>query len=426
MIERTCLLTDDASLIDGETLRGRLPLDRVVTSDGEVSPGLLLDLVIPQFQREGSLLLHGQWADLFLQEQAADLIRATGWRFSKIDTWTTFERPQDKRALHVGLIPRMTSDRMPLLAPWPDETAVRLDHWHKVTGCPWRGTPGVAGTSLMRSLAEAQLKEDQEEERKSPRKRKRVLTIPRWSLQLSEDLQRAWKSPEADLGKKQWSRQEKAPFQHTYDARMMYLAAAGVSLLARDALTHTGRLPFDAALSGFWLVEFQRWGLAKVLPDPAGYGAAGPRWVTTATLQLVADQVERGHHGGFTVLDSWTAKGYRELRRWSSTLRDAHEDPMLHDVIHDYVYREAWGMLGRPGTRVYRPDWHAAVLATARCNLWRKMWTTYETSGQAPLHIATDAVTYASDIEDPAAACPPAFDLREGLGGFRISRSVAV
>jgi hypothetical protein len=65
------------------------------------------------------------------------------------------------------------------------------------------------------------------------------------------------------------------------------------------------------------------------------------------------------------------------------------------------AYRQGWGMLNKRTSRVHRPDWHYAVVAMARANLWRKLRQVGEKTDRWPLAIDVDNAWYSSPHEDP-------------------------
>ena len=72
---------------------------------------------------------------------------------------------------------------------------------------------------------------------------------------------------------------------------------------------------------------------------------------------------------------------------------------------------------------VRRPDWHYAILAQARANLWRKMRRIGEQEKRWPLFIDVDNVWYSAVSDDPRAECPKGITLigenePRGLGKF--------
>jgi hypothetical protein len=82
--------------------------------------------------------------------------------------------------------------------------------------------------------------------------------------------------------------------------------------------------------------------------------------------------------------------------------------------------------MNRPGNSVYRPDWHHAVIAQARSNLWRKLWKVGTTADRWPIEIMVDNAWYESDDPDPERArpvgLPPCNRLgqTDALGTFKV------
>lgn len=339
------------------------------------------------------------------------------WKAGADGPFIRYELGDGKRSVIVAEWERMAESRCPL---WhPDLSMIdfigRLSAWHTATGYAYRGTPGVAGTAILRGVLEGR--------RKTP--------DPRWFLSHKED---AWTNAEQAYHPRQWGREPEAAegsgvWEHEYDIRHAYPAAMSSVYVARDDLRHRPDvLEFDPSLAGFWLVDIEAWTIAE-LPDPAGYPTARragrrTRWVTSPTLALLDQLGADGVHPGYKIRDAWLAKGYQELKPFRLMLRDATRtvtpdpdaDPGQLDAIAaglKLCAQEALGMAARNGGRTYRPDWWAAVIAQARSNLWRKLWTARESHNSVPLRVKTDAVYYLSNAADPyVAKAARALDVR--------------
>jgi hypothetical protein len=342
------------------------------------------------------------------------------WQVTRLTPWTTFHRripgSSSSVVIHVGFGPwALDVGRCPFIQGTTPDCLARFDAWQARTGRAWHGTPGVAGISLLRANA-AGVKGAAAGRRQ---------TIPRWMLPdhipgnvitagLERDYTKDWQPGSLELG----------AHRHEYDTNMAYLAAAMVARVARDGLEHLPGLLADERrerkLAGYFLTDMDPWQDNR-LPDPAGYrsalakgldpartAATGKlvRWVTGPTLDLLDELQEAGLHGGYTILDAWAAPGVTTLRPWAELLRDViGEARAVGDdattAAGKAAYREAIGMLGRPGGLIYRPDWQSAVVAQCRANLWRKLRTIGMRTGYWPAAIDVDAVTYATDVSDP-------------------------
>jgi len=304
------------------------------------------------------------------------------------------------RELPRGVDPDVTEDRFPLITL--DDMALRsaLLAWRATMGTPWFGTPGTAGAQALEG---------------------RIKACRTWHA--------AWKTDgppraaEAALRPSQWDQRadSTAPHLHGYDVTRMYAVASGTTEVCPHALRQTGPQQFDRSLAGWWLVDLSMWCWPEI-PDPAGYAnrhhrPGDPRWLTTPTVRLIQQLHEEGAHGGFTVLDSWTGKGRPIFRDWAAGLERLYRDggPEMRATVKA-AGRETIGLLNSPTYTTYRPDWHYAVIAQARSNLWRKLWRQYGIDGRTPSAVDTDCVWYGSRLADPIAACPSIFVLGDAPG----------
>lgn len=399
--------------------------------------GGLLDRLAPALSEgEGVVLLDGPMAravrlpstDRERTTEGIDSAKAAGWMAGEPGAWTTFYA-NGRPTIVVGVHPRIPADRCPLISPWPPDSVHALAMWQRLTGKAWRGTPGVAGMTLLRELAPTTMV------RGRP-------TKPAWQQAAgpagAHEL--AWEVS-------YWSRPAQHPFAHGFDATRMYLAAAGAcEVLAAWPLKNEGKR-FDPrkSLAGWWRVRLGEWTDPR-LPSPAGHGDPGERWVTTPTLVLLHELAEAARLDpsrpwlDFEVTDSWTGAGRRLLRRWADTLegtyqaatdamnaRDGAGAPSAHaqdagrvrDAVK-VVYRETIGLLKpvdpKPGKGVYWPYNHYAIIAQARANLWRKIWQIGTRDDRWPIAIDVDNVWYDSPAEDPERGKPPSLPLVDSQG----------
>jgi hypothetical protein len=395
----------------GHEVRGRGPVPPEYLAEGL---GLLLDriarLVGHTEQDEAVILLADPEPLLRVkalpkkpeQRREAAAVRdarACGWTVSELDAWTTFHG-RGRPGLHIGVLPWMGENSMPFPGSALDR-AVALAQWHAVFGSPYHGTPGVAGTKAMRSLARGK---------------------PRW--QLREQVE-GWSVAELQYGgPRDWCAplpKEPGWWAHTYDRRADYLASAQSVLLAADELERTGPIPFHPKRAGMWRVLVEPWRGQLPMPDPAGYGQVledGSRWLGTPTLALIEDLRDAGLHGGFQVLSAMTGHGTQLLRPWAELVRDVLEWPVIGPAAKS-SYRQGIGMLAHVGSRLYRPDWSAQIIANARCVLWRKAWRMGEVHKTWPLHLEADQATYLSRVSDPYAAAPVGMDFATRIGGWQ-------
>lgn len=337
--------------------------------------------------------------------------RAAGWQVSKVSPWMTFYGP-GRPSVHIGLMGWLGPTNHALhVADDPGAMTYRMRRYHELLGAAFHGTPGISGTGLLRDRYRG----------KSPRWVGSFKGIA--AADTETEARYAWESPAAP----------RRAFSHTYDANLQYLGAANVTEVALDELRHTGRRQFDPKAAGYWKIVVPVWNEKRV-PHPANGVVGQEKWVTTPTMELLW-KLSDSYTVMPDVLDSWTSdRTFRVFRTWSEKitrgLYAAGDEAMSADqdaitVTIKRTYRETLGMLIRPGGRVYRPDWHHAVVGMARVNLFRRIWTAAE-AGRFPESINVDAVTYGSDNPDPIAAAPAALAelFRPGPGGWKVQETV--
>lgn len=364
-------------------------------------------------------------------------LREAGWKTAALRDWMILYA-QDRPTLHVGVLPWINPDRSPLLQAADYASIVdAFERWHAIMGTAYHGTTGVAGISAVREHATAGTRGT-----RTPTWQPKE-TGPAEAYELDyhppgrgRGSRLAFRGPEPDQGHDQL---------HGYDANRMYLAAYAQTPLAPWTLKHTNELEWSKDLAGWWLIEAEPW-TDERLPDPVGYAAAegdGPKWaedkglslkwVTAPTMQLLDQLREEGVHGGYRVYDSYTGPARRVLRPVGERLRELWTSPEtatdagavdrpVRDAIQaaaKSAYRETWGMLNSPNSRVKRPDWHYSVLAQARANLWRRVRTVGEESGRWPAFIETDCLYYSTSEADPIASAPAGLPIGTGLGQFK-------
>lgn len=321
---------------------------------------------------------------------ALDHARVTGWQCSGLRDYTIMTRT-DHAPITLVMEGWLDRGRQPLSGLWFEDMTAAYALWQKVTGTTWRGTPGVAGTAVLADQYPAR------------------------------------------FGRPTWAPKERGPalaMEHPYrpedwtgpfdlqthisglDATRMYQTAAGaVSVAGATLREYPGDVADHAAHAGWWEVELGEW-THPTLPNPAGYGPA-TRPITTPTLLLLdelLDRAEKAAPGAFApclpyvVRRRWTAPARRLFRGWADLLEAAYAAP--HVAEYDPVAarlvrrgakdagRETIGLFNAPGHWMYRPDWHYAIIALARSNLFRKILSAVR-GGSVVHHIDTDCVWFA-------------------------------
>lgn len=353
----------------------------------------------------GTLLLDlDAWPDSAHAE-----LRADGWIFTELDTWTTFRRAGVGQLIHVGLLPRIDARKTVLFSPndvdWR-RTASRLANYQAITGVPYRATAGVSAIAMMRNQYRSPLPGRQPKwypGEDSPHGRNGV------RLHAAGDLSWTRELNEQEL---RWLAEQRSgggadrPLVVKFDINAQYLAAASRLPLAWGDLVNTGRIPFDDRLSGYWQIRYADIDWPAQLPPVVAKRRVdddGLIWVTTPVLELLAE-----HGCTPEILDSWTGEGPAILRAWADRLASARVGmlgvPTLDDRVMKAVkstYAEGIGMLQRPRGLIFRRDWGHMVIDKARCNLLRKLIAVWRATAERPIKIYRDAVWY---VDGPAVA----------------------
>ncbi|MEU8353364.1 transcriptional regulator [Streptomyces sp. NPDC048845] len=250
------------------------------------------------------------------------------------------------------------------------------------------------------------------------------------------------------------------------DVNLAFAAAANGTTVGLGPPVHVRNPAFDAKTPGSWLVDLSHVELDPRLPSPftpTGERPAGPAWYATPT---VAYAVELGHR--VAPLEAYLRpESGRYLDAWYGRLRDAYlatmadlgvtaglapedflramaghrqTDPRaallltaikatvkggigkLRERAHGGGWRpgQAWPALSRP---TWRPDIRAAVIATSRINMHRKMMKVAAAADLYPLAVATDCVVYPSDGPSPLDFLPHTADGKPVPGTFRLGVS---
>ncbi|MGW5047881.1 telomere-associated protein Tap [Streptomyces griseoluteus] len=267
------------------------------------------------------------------------------------------------------------------------------------------------------------------------------------------------------------------PYLVVVDLNMSFAAAAnGLTVGLNGPTRLTGNPQFDPALPGSWLVDLSHVDLSRVqvggrtvdadrLPSPftpKGERPQGPAWYATPT---VAYAVELG-------FDVAPIEGYvrtrtgRYLDPWYKRLRDAYVETMADmgvttdlsgqefldamarrkqvdptmALLETAIKATAKGAIGKLRQRsrgqvpyyepypalnreTWRPDIRAAVLATQRVGLHRKLLKTAAAADLYPVAIGTDAIAYPSPGPSPLDVLPYTPEGRPVPGTFRLGVS---
>jgi DNA-binding transcriptional regulator YiaG len=255
------------------------------------------------------------------------------------------------------------------------------------------------------------------------------------------------------------------PWAVGIDVNMAFAAASNRLSVGLSEPLHTDGPRFDKKLPGCWYVDLSHIELDERLPSPftpTGERPTGPAWYATPTVAYAA---ELGY--GVHPLQAWIRpEAGPYLDPWYERLRDAYlatmadlgvtknlgeqeyleamaghkaADPGLAAVLSAikatvkggvgklrerpqgarYRPGERWPALERP---TWRPDIRAAVIATARINMHRKMMRMAE-HGRFPLAVLSDCVVYPSPGPSPLDLLPRTAEGKPVPGTFRLGVS---
>ncbi|WBB60992.1 helix-turn-helix transcriptional regulator [Streptomyces sp. WMMC500] len=256
------------------------------------------------------------------------------------------------------------------------------------------------------------------------------------------------------------------PYVIGLDVNMAFAAAANRLTVGLSAPLHTDGPRFDKKIPGAWYVDLSHIELDPRLPSPftpTGERPTGPAWYATPTVAYAA---ELGHH--VAPLEAWLRpESGAYLDPWYERLRDAYLATMADlgvtkdlseaayvDAMADhkdvdpaataalsaikatvkggigklreraqgkakFKADQRWPALQRP---TWRPDIRAAVIATARINMHRKMLK-MTSHGLYPIAVLSDCVVYPSPGPSPLDVLPRTPEGKPAPGTFRLGVS---
>jgi hypothetical protein len=346
----------------------------------------------------------------------AELVDA-GWRTWTAHGWVNAERGTGRARIRitVGLMPWLQREgkrgRYPLIDPRDGgATALSFWHWQRLTGTPFTTAPSGVATAIVMDAHPW--------DRRRPKGSERPAWGPsRADLDAGRIVGPGPDAEERPLELARWWRPVPEGMRvRAYDARRAYLTGWTTVQVGRDRLQPGGPREFDAALSGWWLADLAPWTDPRI-PDPAARwddqgdedGWRRTVWVTTPTLELLAQLHTRGVYGGFVIRDSYLAAGERLLAGPAKTLDDTWKTATAERLrpvagqsdiaarIAEQVkltYSGGYGLWKNPHSMIRRPDWSEACIAQFRVNLWRKLWAVGAHEDRWPVGVKTDCVYY--------------------------------
>jgi hypothetical protein len=332
-------------------------------------------------------------------QPAKAALEQQGWRVFGNGPWWTW-KAHTGIELHVGAVDVL--DRREggwsFRHDWWSVTVATVAQWQTLTGYAWQNDPAVMGIELIHKTI-------------------RPWRIPKVTgnqavVKRQDKMPTAGESPflPADFHNPQ-----KGRFLHQFDRRRAGISACETAKVAPGAL-EPGWRKFDGKRAGLWLIEIPAWNL-KELPHPCGpYKVGSLQWVTTPTMDLLAELAGEGLVSMPDVRDSWTNWSRPVLQPFKRLLEQTYQTAVAntatlglkttgHDLIAGAVKEvgnAGIGMLGNPDSSFYRPDFMAAVNANKRCGHFRAMWRVGNQIGMYPVRVDDDAAWYASDNPDPA------------------------
>lgn len=211
--------------------------------------------------------------------------------------------------------------------------------------------------------------------------------------------------------------EQRRPWLLAIDRRGAYLQSMVLCDVGIGSPEHVERPDWRSSLwtPGLFHARIRPW-REVYLPDPLRLGRTGSlHWLTMPALRLGAalGLVEDVDEAWF-----WPRRS-RALRPVAQRIISARRaiadeapelspwaDPLLKRAYTELVGRLRWQ--GHRGTLLYRPDWHAHIVADARSRVWRDAWAfAHGSSGEAPAAVATDAwYVFAERPELPEAFDP--------------------
>jgi hypothetical protein len=313
-----------------------------------------------------------------------------GWSVNKIEPWFSlyaFRRP----AIHFGVGPWLGKNNNMLHTDDYQQLADRLATFHELTGVAFHGKiSGIPGISLMKDYWPGVPKG------RNPKEFPEPFWRPKWDgcTPARSDCEKSFASRKPDSF---------APgIRLGFDASRQYLAAAHNTVLSPGALRHTRKTAWRKGMHGYWLITSPVWNIDGL---PTGTKC----WVAAPTMELIAELADAGYTVTPEIHDSWTNDQFtRELLRpWVAAIESAYQAALVlpkdSAVITNAVkgmYKTGVGLLHRDKSRVWRPDWHHAIIAKARCNMFRKMFAAWLYDGRVPIEIHYDAVWYYAQTLD--------------------------
>jgi len=341
--------------------------------------------------------------------------REAGWTLpdDRPGSWVTGWRTDADASRSALVIPHYGT-------AWPADDPARLlaglDAYRETVGMPYRSSSGRTGTDLMMAMHTVKGGTWLDKPGEHP--------APACSARLCGESDFRWVRPLT-------TEEAALPYVHAYDANAAYLSGAQSLPCPVGAPVHVESPAFDPRKGGYWRVPGLS-GTDRLLPDPfrPGGSKAGDWW-TTETLRLAAEDL------GMQVapVEAWLYPGTtRYLTPWANRLRDAREALSTRAAGGEVAAADALAVVKQTyafgigfldggwhdGDLMHRPAWRHGVIARARANLYRRLVAAAGGPGgfgPRPFAVDVDCAYYASDIADPALACPLPFGT--GLGKFK-------
>lgn len=230
---------------------------------------------------------------------------------------------------------------------------------------PPRGNPAI--TALCQSIEAA-----------------RVYAVPLIAAELRG--REPWVLADAlQVGRHKWFTPELDDYDDSWDVVLLDRNGSYPSVLssvpvASSTLVHTGACGYDPDRAGMYLIQPEPWVDGR--PHPLGVAgwSRDPVWITAPHVELLA---KLGRLPG--ILDSWTGRRcttlFERFYRWAKEARESATPETATETKRqtNIAIRSLWlkGVKddGTPDNkgRLWRPDWHTAILAESNVRHWVKV-----------------------------------------------------
>lgn len=228
---------------------------------------------------------------------------------------------------------------------------------------------------------------------------------------------------------KQWGDRKRTDVT-SYDRNKAYLSSVSQARIAplfdgENFSHYDADAPVDhKQFAGQYKIVVPDWD--SPLPPPHGNHRAGDElWVSAEIMRLYADldmDVE--------IVEAWLAPASeaknvpgighlaREVKKWLTEFDDPTRmiPKTMYQSLAGSMRSQHFGEGRQRRTRIYRPDWSAAIEQNSWCNMLRNIYAAYDADPRfVPVYCDVDAVKYPDDLPEP-----PTFKIGDGLGQYKV------